>query len=197
MFVGGCTLEAIEAISAACEQGAGPVLNGAASLIDKSLLQQTEQEGDEPRLLMLETIREYGLECLASTGELEQTRRAHAEYYLRLAEEAEPYLYGAEQVRWFDRLEREHDNLRAVLSWSMADKEAGQRKETGLRLAEVLVRFWVVRGYLSEGYTWLERGLANSDIVPPFVRINALTGQDGCPFIKVIWSGRRFFLRSA
>jgi predicted ATPase/class 3 adenylate cyclase/DNA-binding CsgD family transcriptional regulator len=184
VFVGGCTLEAIEAICSAFADGGRPVLDGVASLIDKSLLQQSEQEGAEPRLVMLETIREYGLECLASSGELEQTRLAHAEYYLHLAEEAEPHLYGAEQVRWFDRLEREHDNLRAVLHWSVTSKEAGQRKEIALRLAGVLVRFWVVRGYLSEGYTWLERGLANSDTVPPFVRINALSGAGWLSFHK-------------
>ena len=68
-----------------------------ASLIDKSMLQQTEQEGEQPRLVMLETIREYGLEALETSGEMEVTRQAHAEYYLRLAEEAEPELRGAQQ----------------------------------------------------------------------------------------------------
>ncbi len=86
------------------------------SLLDKSLLQQVEQEDDEPRLMMLETIREYGLECLVASEEMEFTRRAHALYYLALAEEAEPEpgLVGSLQVVWLERLEREHDNLRAA-----------------------------------------------------------------------------------
>ena len=88
VFVGGCTLEAVEAVCGERADGAGRLLDGVASLLDKSLLQQTEQEGGEPRLVLLETIREYGLECLASTGELESIRTAHAEYYLALAEQA-------------------------------------------------------------------------------------------------------------
>ncbi len=115
VFVGGCTLEAIEAVSAAVGDGAVPVLDGVAWLIDKSLLQQTEQEGEEPRLVMLETIREFGLECLAMSGELEAIRRAHAAYYLVLAEEAEPKLEGPQQAVWLQRLEQEHDNLRAAI----------------------------------------------------------------------------------
>ena len=184
VFVGGCTLEAIEAVSDAFEQRAARVLDGVASLIDKSLLRQTEQEGEEPRLVMLETIREYGLECLASSGELGQTRQAHAEYYLHLAEEAEPHLYGTEQLWWFDCLEREHDNLRAVLNWSVEGKEAGQREETALRLAGVLVRFWVVRGYVSEGRSWLEQALANSAAITPDVRANALCGAGWLAFFQ-------------
>jgi predicted ATPase/DNA-binding CsgD family transcriptional regulator len=184
VFVGGCTLQAVEAICSTFADGGRPVLDGVASLIDKSLLQQTEQEGAEPRLVMLETIREYGLECLASSGELEQTRLAHAEYYLHLAEEAEPHLYGAEQVRWFDRLEQEHANLRAVLHWSVASKEAERRKETALRLAGVLVRFWVARGYISEGRTWLEKALANSEEIIPAVRANALSGASWLAFLQ-------------
>src|SRR5205814_9641456 len=108
VFVGGCTLEAVEAVCAAGEDGgeAGPVWESVASLLDKSLLQQTEQEGQEPRLLMVETIREYGLEVLeASGGEMESTRQVHALHYLTLAEEAEPELVGPRQAMWLERLE--------------------------------------------------------------------------------------------
>jgi predicted ATPase/class 3 adenylate cyclase len=185
VFVGGCTLEAIESISDAFEHGAAGVLDGVDSLIDKSLLQQTEQEGDEARFVMLETIREFGLERLASNGELEQTRHAHAQYYLHLAEEGEAQLFGAEQVPWLDRLEREYDNLRAALSWSVertADGEAERGMETALRLAGSLVRFWIARWYISEGYTWLERALASSEAVTPLVRIKALSGAGWLAF---------------
>src|SRR5207248_5477425 len=117
VFAGGGTLEAIEAVCAAFGDEAGTVLDAVASLIDKSLLQQTEQENEEPRLVMLETIREYGLECLAASGEAEVTQHAHANYYMALAEEGEPKLRSAQQAVWLERLDREHENLRAALSW--------------------------------------------------------------------------------
>ncbi len=79
-------------------------MNGVASLIDKSLLQHIGQHDDEPRLHLLETLREYGLEALAESGEMEITQQAHAAYYLRLAEEVEPQLDGPEQVALLERL---------------------------------------------------------------------------------------------
>ena len=88
IFAGGCTLQAIEAIGAALDNEVGQIFEGVASLLDKSLLQQVGQEGEEPRLLMLETIREYGLECLVICGEMELARQVHAQYYLGLAEQA-------------------------------------------------------------------------------------------------------------
>ncbi len=122
VFVGGFTLEAGEAAHGALGGERAQVLDGVTSLLDKHLLRQAEQdrlEQGDRRLLMLETIREYGWECLVTSGELEETRQAHAAYYLQLAEEAEAHLFGAEQGQWFDRLEREADNLRAALSWAM------------------------------------------------------------------------------
>jgi predicted ATPase len=111
-------LEAIEFVCATLADGALPVLDGVASLLDKSFLQQREQEakdGFEPRFLMLETIREYGLEALAESQEMESALRAHTTYYLRLSEQAEPELGGPQQALWLERLEREHDNLRAAM----------------------------------------------------------------------------------
>ncbi len=138
-----------------------------ASLIDKSLLQQIEQEGDEPRLVMLETIREYALECLTTSGEMQAARHAHAAYYLALAEKAEPALFGAQQAMWLERLEQEHDNLRAALAWLLEQAEAmedGQfardAREMALRLGAAARRFWMIHGHYSEGRTFLERALA-------------------------------------
>ncbi len=156
VFVGGCTLQAIEEISAAFEGEAEQVLEVVASLVDQSLLQQTQQEGKEPRLMMLETIREYGMEALEASGEVEATRQAHATYYLRLAEEAEPELAGPQQVTWLERLEREHDNLRAAMQWLLAQEGTEQGKELALRLGGALLRFWEVRGHWSEGWDFLE-----------------------------------------
>jgi len=122
VFVGGCTLEAAEAICAAPGDGneAGQVLEIVASLIDKSLLQQIAQEGEEPRFAMLETIREYGLERLEASSKAEVTQRSHAEYFLTLAERAEPEVRSAQQITWIARLEHEHDNLREALRWFIA-----------------------------------------------------------------------------
>src|SRR5438876_2074851 len=115
IFVGGCTLQAVEALCTSLEEGRGAewTLDAVASLLDKSLLQQTEQEGEEPRLMMLETIREYGLECLTSSGEVEITRQAHAAYYLALAQEARTAWYGPQQQARCDRVEQAQGNVRA------------------------------------------------------------------------------------
>lgn len=131
VFVGGCTLKAVEALSELLD-GCKPAttLDEVTSLLDKHLISQEKQERQERtdrRLRMLETIREYGLDCLASCHELEQTRRVHTQYYLRFAEEAEAHLFGAEQENWFDRLEYERDNLRAALYWSL---ESTREEET-------------------------------------------------------------------
>jgi len=115
VFSGGCTLEAAEAVAPAAGTADGDVWSGVELLVDHSLLQAVEQPDGEPRFRMLETIREYGLEQLAASEEEEATRRAHAAYYLELAEAAKPQLFGPEQVRWLESLERDHDNLRAAL----------------------------------------------------------------------------------
>jgi predicted ATPase/class 3 adenylate cyclase len=179
VFVGGCTLQAAEAVCA----GTGDGMDDIASLIDKSLLRSIEQTGEdseEPRLLMLETIREYGQELLASGGEATNAREAHADYFLLLAEEAVPALDGPLLTSWLDRLEQEHDNLRAALHWFL---EAGQAV-MALRLCSALERFWVVRGYRNEGLTFLERALGASAGVVPSVRAKALLAAARLSFMQ-------------
>jgi predicted ATPase/DNA-binding CsgD family transcriptional regulator len=178
VFVGGFTLQAIEAMEAAlCDgDGEGQVLDKVESLIDKSLLQHTGQGEDEPRLAMLETIREYGLERLTLSGEAEATRQAHAMYYLAWAEKADAQLSGPQQAVWLERLEGEHDNLRAVVRWSLEPAEdAAQRREVLLRLGVALVEFWHVHGYYSEGRNVLESALAGSEGVAAPLRAKALS----------------------
>ncbi len=170
VFVGGWTLEAVEAISAALGDRGAQVMDGVVSLIDKSLLHL--QEGEERRMWLLEMLREYGWECLVASGELEATQHAHAAYYLRLAEEAEPEMGGSLQVVWLERLEQEYDNLRAALLWSLDQGEHG--REIALRLGGALRRFWFVRGHLSEGRAFLERALLGSEGVTAPVRAKAL-----------------------
>ena len=171
VFVGGCILEAVEAVSTAVGDTEAHILEGMVSLVDKSLLQQTGRDGEEPRFAMLETIREYGLEVLVSCGEAHDTHQAHAAYYLALVEQAEQELTGPQQLSWLERLEREHDNLRATIAWLVEHHE----QEAALRLCGALWRFWWIRGYLSEGRTELTRALVGSrGVVAMPVRAKAL-----------------------
>jgi predicted ATPase/DNA-binding CsgD family transcriptional regulator len=158
-YIGGASVESVEVLCGARESESGgnpePILDIIVSLIDKSLLQQTEQETEEPRLRMLETIREFGLECLHDTGELEECREAHALYFLGLAEKAEPLLKGAQQVEWLHRLEAEQGNIRAALGWLIEHRVA----DLALRFTSSLWRFWFMRGYFGEGRQWLQASL--------------------------------------
>jgi predicted ATPase/class 3 adenylate cyclase len=184
VFVGGCTLEAAEAVSSGVGDRAGSVFDGVASLLDKSLLHQREQAGGEPRVEMLETLREYGLEALEASGGVEVTHQAHAGYYLRLAEEAEPQLAGQEQAVWLEQLEQELDNLRTALSWCLERGEVGHSPEMALRLAGALRRFWEVRGHVSEGWTFLERALAGSKGVAGPVQVKALKAAAHVAYVR-------------
>jgi predicted ATPase/class 3 adenylate cyclase len=172
VFSGGRTLEAIEAICDA--EGDLPVdaFDGVSSLLDKSLIRQEEGPNGEPRFVMLETVHEFAREKLEQSGEAEQIKRVHAEYFLTLAEEAYPELRGPDQLEWLERLEAEHDNMRAALSWAMGRKEA----ELVLRLGSTLSWLWSVRGYHSEGRRWLEEALAMDGRGSPEVRAMALAG---------------------
>ncbi|HEX9134976.1 MAG TPA: tetratricopeptide repeat protein, partial [Ktedonobacteraceae bacterium] len=186
VFVGGWSLEAAEAVVHANQEvnsDDSSVLDGIASLLDKSLLLQIKQDGEEPRLIMLETIRDYAQECLVASGEMEATQQAHAAYYLALAEEAEAELGGPQLVAWLDRLEMEHDNMWAAIHWFLeqgkaegdADgRDGGHTIEMALRLGAALERFWVVRGHRSEGRKFLEHGLIRTTGVPTPVRAKAL-----------------------
>ena len=190
VFVGGCTLEAVEAVCGERDEGAGWVIDGVTSLLDKSLLQQTEREGEEARLVLLETIREYGLECLESCGELEAARTAHAAYYLALAEEAEPQLHGAEHGRWMAQLEHEQENLRAALGFLLEQahvqaglREGGRWIEQALRLCVALSWFWFVHGYGREGMSYLMQALAERAGVGAALRARALCAAAEVGFI--------------
>ncbi|MFL5656364.1 MAG: ATP-binding protein [Ktedonobacteraceae bacterium] len=174
VFAGGGPLPAVEAICAQLGEGAEAVLDMVASLVDKSLLQRMKQKaGEEPRFVMLETIREYGLERLEALGEMEVVRRAHAAYFLRLAEEAERELWGSQQAKWLEHLEREHDNLGVVMQWSLEQTEDGGNM--ALRLGGALGHFWFIRSYFSEGQDFLERALTRGDGVAASVRAKALS----------------------
>jgi non-specific serine/threonine protein kinase len=158
VFVGGFSLEAAHAVCVPALQGnADGLLDVVDSLLAKNLLRRVPAGPGEVRLSMFETIREFGLELLAWGGELEAVRRQHVEYFLTLSESAAAELGGPAARGWLDRLEVEHDNLRAALEWSLANPNQGG--ETALRIAAALGRFWWIRGYFGEGRRWLSRAL--------------------------------------
>jgi predicted ATPase/transcriptional regulator with XRE-family HTH domain len=169
VFTGGGTLDAVEAV---CATGS-PVLDGLTTLVASNLVRMPAAPG-EPRLSMLETIREFGGEQLEDQGEAGPARQRHADWYLALAERAAPALAGPDAAAWLARLDEEHDNVRAALGWACGQGDG----ETALRLAGALGRFWVQRGHLSEGRRWCAAALAlpagaGADTQP--VRANCLT----------------------
>jgi predicted ATPase/class 3 adenylate cyclase len=169
VFVGGCTLQAAERV---CGPEETSVMDSLASLVEKNLVRPDVRSGDELGIGMLETIREYGLEQLEAHGELSTLRDRHLDYFLALAEEADPALLGPHQVAWCHRLESERGNIRAALEWALAasDQPAGvtagltrapSRPEAGVRIADALEQFWMLRGHSREHWS----------------RVSALIGQ--------------------
>ncbi len=155
VFAGGCSLEGVEAVCDTKSDLDLDLLDGMGSMVDKSLVQQVEQATGESRFLMLETIREYGLEKLEASGETALTRRAHAAYCLVLAEEGSAEQSGTGGLEWLGRLTCEQDNLRAALKWLTETGDA----QWALRLGSALFRFWESREYLSEGRVSLAKVL--------------------------------------
>jgi tetratricopeptide (TPR) repeat protein len=152
-------------VDAVCadDEPIGMALDTIASLVDKSLVRQWDGGDGEPRFGLLESIRAYALERLTAAGELEKLRRRHAERYLTLVEASEPELTRANQALWLERLDEEADNIRAALTWAIAEGEA----ELALRLAGMLVRFWSTRGLMAEGRRWLQDAMeAGGDVTP-------------------------------
>jgi predicted ATPase len=171
VFAGGCTLESVEAVCDAKADLDLDLLDGMASMVDKSLLQQIEQPNGESRFRMLETIREYAREKLEASEEDAPIKRAHAAYCLVLAEEAateQGEIVGAE---WLENSVREHENFRAALDWLIETGDA----DWGLRLGSALFRFWERLEYLSEGRDRLAKLLKlPAAAVPTKARARAL-----------------------
>jgi predicted ATPase/DNA-binding SARP family transcriptional activator/DNA-binding CsgD family transcriptional regulator len=142
VFVGGWTLEAAEAVAPGEGVERGKVLELLSGLVDKSMVIAEAARDGRIRYRLLEPVRQYALEKLEESGEAEAVRHRHTEHFLALAEEAEPRFRRPEEARWLDRLEAEHDNLRAALSWALGDGDPG----LGLRLAAALWKFWTTRG---------------------------------------------------
>jgi predicted ATPase/DNA-binding CsgD family transcriptional regulator len=157
VFVGGCSYTAVEEICRSGEDSTSDALSGVGALLDHSLLQQANQEGEQPRFVLLETVREYGLACLAEQGETGASGRAHALYYLAFAEDIAPRLRGGgQQIRWLKQLNQEQENLRAALLKLIEDGEAA----LAVRLCTALSWYWIIRGSFHEGQGFLEAALA-------------------------------------
>ena len=181
VFVGGWTVQAAEACCNARADLSMEVLDGVASLLDKSLVRQEIPADAEPRFAMLETIREYALDQLDASGEGPEIRDRHLDYYLALAEEADVGLLGPQQVAWCDRLEAEHDNIRAAFGWVLTTLEgavastlglthAATRLEAGIRLADSLELFWMLRGHSRENW---QRVMRLISLTPPHTAARA------------------------
>ncbi|MEZ4622293.1 MAG: LuxR C-terminal-related transcriptional regulator [Caldilineaceae bacterium] len=177
IFARGCTLEAAETMATWPTDSPSDGFAALTALIDQHLLypvtpSTSAMADDSPRITMLESIRDYALEKVNNAGEAEAARRRHAEVYLALAEQAALALLGPEQQQWLDRLETEHDNLRAALRWSLDQPDDAP----ALRMAGALWHFWFARGYMGEGLQWLQRSLGQGSVSATPPRANAAGG---------------------
>ena len=170
VFAGGWTLKTAETVASSDSVEEGEIPDLLSGLVEKSLMLAEEQDGTGLRYRMLEPVKQYAWEKLEDGGEGETVRRRHADFFLALAEQARPQLRGPEDKKWLERLEREHDNLRAALSFALETEEA----ELALRLAGVLGTFWHMHSHSEEGRKWLEAALARDERAPVVVRIEAL-----------------------
>jgi predicted ATPase/DNA-binding winged helix-turn-helix (wHTH) protein len=152
VFVGGCTLEAAEAVCNTRRDLGLDLFEGLSSLVDKNLVQRVDRAQTKPRFVMLETIREFALKCLMDSGEHSDVRRGHAAYCLVLAEEGNPELNSADRALWLIQCDVELDNFRSALDWLFQTLDL----DWSLRLCVALFRFWDMREHLSEGRVRLE-----------------------------------------
>ncbi|MBI1353749.1 MAG: AAA family ATPase [Acidobacteria bacterium] len=172
VFDGGMTLDAAQALCSGLADCELDALDALTSLSDQNMVQRCSGPDEEVRFTMLESIRAFGLDRLAAEGEGPQVRRLHAEYFLRVAQEAQPHLTGPRQGEWFDRLDADHANFRAALEWAGAPQG---EPLLGVRLGAALWRYWIVRGRLYEGRPLLEALLARpADGQPVEPRMDAL-----------------------
>jgi predicted ATPase/serine/threonine protein kinase/Tfp pilus assembly protein PilF len=174
VFNGGFRLEAVEAIFESGPQTSSHthfVLDLVSSLVDQSLLLQREQRSGGHRFRMLEVVREFATEALGNAGESENAKTRHTEYFVNLGERAEPFLQAAQSSEWLDKLEEDHNNVRAAMEWALANDA-----EKAVRLAVALRNFWLLHSHLSEGYRWMKAAQATGVDVQPELRFKLMNG---------------------
>ncbi len=180
VFAGEFDLDAAESVCAGADLPAGEVLAGVARLVDQSVLVRERDAGGRARYRLLETLRQFGAERLAGTGETEPLRRRHRDYYLRLAEQSDQESGGPRQDMWVGRLQAERANFWAALDYCVTTP--GQAR-TGLRLAATLWFYWVGCGFVRDGRYWLGRALA-ADAQPSPERARALWTAGWIAFLQ-------------
>jgi predicted ATPase/class 3 adenylate cyclase len=179
VLIGGSTVDAAAAVCDPDRTLGIDILEGLVTLVENSLAYTIEPPGEDVRFGMLTTVREFGLDRLDEEDDRLAIERCHAEWFLRLAETAEPHFRGPDLDRWLNALKVEHDNLRAALRWAIDNDEAN----VGLRLAAALWRFWHLGGHLSEGRLWVDAVLAlPSAASPTLERARALAAAGGLAY---------------
>ena len=195
VFAGGCTLEAVEAVCNVIGDLKVSALDIVTALIDKSLLRQYTNKDDEPRFIMLETIREYAWKQLVASSEIEMLRQRHADYYLTFIESADlpkQRMYPQDQ-QLLDTVDAEHDNLRALLTWAF---EKG-RVEVIARVAGQLWPYWCDTGHVEEGVLWAERALVKKADLTISVRAETLLGAGNLVWLQGNYGVAEIYLTEA
>jgi len=187
VFAGGFTLEAAGAVVETADECPEKILDDVGGLVTKSLLCREVEPGGEPRFRLLETLRQYALEQLEASGARAHAQDRHAAFFLALAQRAAAESRGRGQVTWLDRLEREHDNLRAAIAWSIESGDGA----TEQGLAGCLAWFWHARGYAHEGREWLEGALSRGAGAPEGVRARIVDGAGELAFACGEWAAAR------
>jgi predicted ATPase len=180
IFVGGWTVQAAASVGRLDDADADTIADELALLAHQSLIQRTIVGDDELRYTMLETIREYARERLREMAAFPMLQQQHAAYYHALAEQASAGLVGPDEVEWLERLERDHDNLRAALRWSMLNDP-----ERGAQLSGTLWRFWWIRGSYAEAQRWLLQAANHAGAISPAARSQAFNAAG----VMAQWQG--------
>jgi tetratricopeptide (TPR) repeat protein len=193
VFVNGFSVEAMEAVCTASGGDTPRVLDSIFLLADHSLIARRDAQDGEPRFYLLETMREYALELLQRSGEEDEVRGAHAQYFAQMTAQSANALTGNDQAYWFRRLDVDHDNIRAALHWLSGHNEP----ESALRIAVSIWRFWTARGCQREGRAWMERLLDQAVYASPELRADALNGCGTLAHGSGDLTGARTFLQQA
>ena len=194
VFAGGWTLEAAENVGSGEGIEKDEILDLLSRLVDKSLVNVEEDATGNRRYRFLETVRQYGQVRLLRSGEAERLRELHLTFFFEFARRAEPELQRPDQMRWLNRLQLEHDNLRAALDWCLAVPEHGEK---GLELAAALFWFWTKRGYFGEGRQWLARTLSLDSRQSTALRAKAIIALSHMAFFLGHYADMRAYLEES
>lgn len=192
VFSGGWTLEDVEGLLSAEDISTTVLLDLLSNLVDKSLVTVSHQQ-EATRYGMLETVDQFATELLSASGEIEQYRRRHADHFIAMAEEGDPELRGADQKKWLEKLDAEHENFRAALRWTTSSDQA----DAAARLVGALGWFWYLRGYWMDARQWLTRSMDMVSDPEPYLRAKAICRAGGFELIQGNLAGPPELVREA